>query len=184
MSASDGQFSDTGRAQTNSENGLTERNLTYERDFCGEWLLVNVATRLHGRSFTLIGMHVYCSSRSLGSLNRSTLIGKSPLLCATRVLMVFVITLTVHALSACVRARPLRHNGLWIAFVPVGVGNFSDNSTSRRSGMHGLTVPLFSVSTFSAPYGRWIVAVSIPLDASVCPLRQRHQSARSRAARH
>lgn len=78
----------------------------------------------------------------------------------------------------------LRRNGLWIVFVPAGVGNHSDSWRSGRSGMQALAVQLFSVSTFSAPYGRWIVAVSIPLGASVCPLRQRHQSARSRAAGH
>jgi hypothetical protein len=49
-------------------------------------------------------MHVYRSSRSLGPLDRCTLIGKSPLLCATRVAMVFVITLTVCALIARVRS--------------------------------------------------------------------------------
>ena len=90
-------------AQTNIENGITERNLTYELDFRGQWVLINVATRLHGRSLTLTGMHVYRMRGSLESLNRFTLMSKSPLRYATLALMVFAFALTVYALILCAR---------------------------------------------------------------------------------
>ena len=167
-------------AQTDIENGITERNLTYEFDVHGQWVLINVATRRHGRSLTLTGMHVYRMPRSLESLNRFTLSGKSPLRYATLALMMLAFALTVNALILCARTRPLRRKWLWILFILVGVGKFAVNWTSGRWGLQVLAIQLFSVSAFSAPYGPWIFAVSVPLGAIVFLLRHRREGAGSR----
>ncbi len=166
-------------AQTNIENGITERNLTYELDFRGQWVLINVATRLHGRSLTLTGMHVYRMRGSLESLNRFTLMSKSPLRYATLALMVFAFALTVYALILCARTPALRRKWLWVLFILVGVGKFAVNWTSGRWGVQVLAVQLFSASAFSAPYGPWVFAVSVPLGAMVFLLRHRRQGNRS-----
>ena len=93
--------------------------------------------------------------------------------------------------GVCVRAHGLRPE-LVCANPPRYAANGHGSSSSpsvpasswrtgpaARWGVQVLAAQLFSASAFSAPYGPWIFAVSVPLSARVFLLRHRRQSNRS-----
>lgn len=153
-------------------NGVT-KNLTFEYKFGDKWLVMNVATRQTQNAFTLVGLHVYPQAQSIEEQNRFRLDGKTPGQYLVLALAILFPLLTLYALIVCARMKMTGRKWLWILFILLGVGKVAINWTTGEWGFMPLSIQLFSASAFAAPYGPWIVAVSLPLGAVVFLFRRR-----------
>jgi hypothetical protein len=61
----------------------------------------------------------------------------------------------------------------WVLFVALGFGQLAVNWTTGEWALNLLSVQVFSASATAAPYGPWILAVSLPVGAIVFLLRRR-----------
>jgi hypothetical protein len=149
-------------------------NTTFEFQYPGRWLLVNVDVQDKDGVKTIIGFHVYTEPDSLEVRNRFSLSGKTPLQYAVLAAAVLTVLLTLYALVVCVRTPLKRRKWIWIIFILVGFGTFAVDWTSGQWGISLLTVRLFSVSALaSSKYGAWIISVSAPVGAIVFLIKRR-----------
>jgi len=123
-------------AQRFTSAGATTVNLTFEYQFADRWILTNVMTKTKDGAATLVGFHVYPEAASLEATNRFSWAGKGA----------------------------LQYGVLAVACVLFGFGKFWVNWTTGEWGIQPLTFQLFSASSVSAPYGPWIVSVSLPVE--------------------
>jgi hypothetical protein len=162
-------------AQSMHASGRTTRNLTFEYDFHGTWVLLSVVTQeISGRT-TLIGLHIQRLARSIEEQNRFTLVGKSPLQYTILVLTVLLPLLTLYALVVCVKRKLPGRKWPWILFILIGVGRVAVNWTTGAWIVTPISFQLFSASAVQPLYGAWTLAVSIPLGAIVFLLKPRPQ---------
>ena len=172
---------------TGSES-IREVNLTFEYQFPGKWLLINVATRKQSDVATIIGFRVQPLSDSMENVNKFTLAGKSPRQYAMLALVCFVPLLILCALIACIRTKMLKRKWLWIIFILIGIGKVTMNwstgklsliqETVNATGGHSynfdfLSFQLFGASAFAQPYGPWILSVSLPFGAILFLLKRK-----------
>jgi hypothetical protein len=159
-------------AYTNVTPLGTTRNLTFEFEFPGKWVLINVATLESAAAATIVGFHVYPRATSLEDQNRFRLGGKAPLQYLVLALAVVCPALTIYTLVLCARTRLSGRKWPWVIFILIGIGRLSVNWTSGQWQLHLLSVQLLSASVNAALYGPWVVGVSLPLGALVFLLRR------------
>jgi hypothetical protein len=142
-------------------------NLTYEFQFRDGWALSNVALKKQNGNTTIVGFHVYPESQSLEAQNKFTLKGKSAgqygILAAAAAIPLFI----VWTLVLCVRTRFRGRKWPWILFILLGVGKLAVNWTTGALGFAIAYLQLFGAGALAAPYGPWMVSVSVPLGAIV-----------------
>lgn len=169
-------------AETTKGPGGTIKNLTFEYGFGDKWLLVNLATQSRADVFTIVGFNVYPQAQSLADGNRFGLTGKTPGQYLILALAILLPLLTLYALILCARTKMVRGKWLWIVVILLGVGKVAVNWTTGEWQVTPLAIQLLSVSAFTAGYGPWVVAVSVPLGAILflfrrrLPLRQDHEA--------
>jgi hypothetical protein len=159
-------------AHTFHASDTTTVNTTFEYEFSGKWLLINVAIQQKGDSRTLVGFHVIPRSQSLEVENKFSLAGKNAIQYIVLGLAVIAPGLTLYALVACIRTKVLGRKWLWILFILFGFGKFSVNWTTGQWGTQLLAFQLFSAGAFAQLYGPWIVSVSVPLGAILFLVRR------------
>ncbi len=145
----------------------TTVNTTYEYEYAGRLLLINVALKSEGGKSTIVGFNVVPQFKSLAEQNKFTLDGKAPMLYAILALTVLLPLFTLFALVVCIRTPLKGRKWPWVLFVIVGFGNLSVNWISGDWSFVPLTAQLFSASAFALPYGPWMFGVSLPLGALV-----------------
>jgi hypothetical protein len=151
----------------------TVTDLTYEYELPDQWLVVNVALHKTKDGSTIEAFHVQPLADSYEHLHQFTFSGKSLLhycvLCSTVAVPLF----SLYALVACIRTPLAGRKWPWILFIIIGIGRLSLNWTTGQWNVSPLAIQLFSASVFAAPYGPWIVSVSLPFGALLFLLRKR-----------
>jgi len=148
-------------------------NLTYEYDFSGRWLLVNVAMRHRASRTTLVGFHVTFIPDSLEHANRFTFQGKGRRHFIVFAMAVLAPLLTIYALVRCVRLKLRKWKWLWLIFIIFGFGMVSLNWTTGQYTFRPLAFEVLSTSAFQAFYGPWTLSVAIPIGAIAFLIFQR-----------
>lgn len=151
----------------------TTVNSTFEYDFGGKWVLVNVVVQDKGGTKTITGFHVQPQALSLEQQNRFTLSGKSAYHYAVLAGAVAAAALSLYALVLCIRTPLRRRKWLWILFIVLGFGKVSVNWATGQWGVMPLAVQLFSASAMAQFYGPWIVSFSLPIGAVLFLIRRR-----------
>ncbi|SFI48570.1 hypothetical protein SAMN04515618_1303 [Collimonas sp. OK307] len=152
-------------AQTFHMSGATRVNTTFEYDFGGAWLLMNVAIQEKNGEKTIVGFNVNPEPQSLESQNQFTLFGKGVAQYVILATAILVILLTTYSLVACIRSKLPGRKWPWILFIVFGFGKIAINWTTGQLSITPVFVQLFSASAAAQFYGPWIVSVSIPVGA-------------------
>lgn len=155
----------------------TTKNLTFEYDFAGKWLLINVATLERSGTSTIVGLHVSPQSASLEEQNRFRLSGKTTIQYGVLTLAVIFALFSLYVLVVCVRTTLSGPKWPWVLAILFGVGKLSVNWTTGEWGFTSLAVQLFSGSAVAQLYGPWIVSISFPLGAVIFLYRRKSLAA-------
>lgn len=156
-----------------SSPGSTSKNITFEYNFGGKWLLINVATKETNGTTTLVGLNVNPIAQSLEEHNRFTLSGKSAKHFAVLGAAVVAALFSLYALVVCIRTKLPGRKWPWILFILLGIGKVGLNWTTGEVLFAPLSVQLFSAGAAAALYGPWVVSFSLPLGAAIFLIRQR-----------
>ncbi len=152
-------------------------NLTYEYEFPGKWLLVNVVMRHGADRTTIVGLHLNFIPDSLERANRFTFQGKSPRHYLFFALAVLAPMVSIYALVRCVRLKLRRRRWIWFLFILFGFGSTSLNWTTGQCTFNPISFELLSTSALRPFYGPWTLSVAIPVGAIVFLLLQKRLSA-------
>jgi len=152
-------------------------NLTYEYEFPGKWLLVNVVMRHGADRTTIVGLHMNFIPDSLEQANRFNLLGKSPRHYLVLALAVLAPLLSIYALIRCVRLKLRRRRWIWFLFILFGFGTVSLNWTTGQCTFNPISFELLSTSASRPFYGPWTLSVAIPVGAIVFLLLQKRLAA-------
>jgi hypothetical protein len=150
-------------AQSMTDDGTTV-NSTFEYRFGSKWFLINVAVRERGADRKIVGFHVSPEEGPVAELNRFSLAGKSPAHYFVLAVAVANVALTVIAAYFCARTRMAR-KWRWMLFILFGFTRFSINWSSGEWSFDPLYFQLFSAGAFAAPFGPWIISISVPVGA-------------------
>lgn len=142
---------------------LRQVNTSFEYDFGGKWFVTNVALQDKEGIKTIIGLNVYILQQPLEVQNRFTFSGKGMAHFAIFGGCILVALLTLSALVLCLSTKMGKKKWLWILFILLGVGKITINWTTGQISFQLLVIQLFSISATAAPYGPWIIAVSLPI---------------------
>ena len=140
-------------------------NITFEYQFPGKWILINVATQKKDGVSTVVGFNVNPMPDSLEHINRFTLIGKGLTHYVLLLLIVLASLFTLYVLVLCIRTRPVKRKWFWIVFIVLGIGKLGINWTTGQLLITPLAVQFFSAGAFAPFYGPWTISVSLPLGA-------------------
>lgn len=162
--------------QKHSQGAVQRLNTTFEYQFPEGWLLANVAIDERNGAKTITGLNVYRRTESLEQENRFELAGKEPVHYLILAGAIGAVLISLYALVACIRTKPLRRRWLWIVFIVLGGGQFAVNWTSGEWGITPFAIQLLGASATASPYGPWIVSCSIPLGAVVFLLHRRRRA--------
>jgi len=152
---------------------ITTVNTTYEYNFAGTWLLINVAVRTQGEAKTIVGFHVRTENESLEEQNRFTLSGRPLFAYVVLGLAVSAALFSLYALVICIRTPMAKRKALWIVFILLGIGKISVNWATGQWGVYPLYVQLFSASAFAQFSGPWVISASVPLGAILFLVRRK-----------
>jgi len=158
---------------TNRTSNLYQTDLTYEYQFSDKWLLINVATQKSENTFTIIGLGVTPIADSVEHSNRFSLSQKTPLQYGILAWGTITVLFILYCLILCSRAKNLNKKWLWILFILFGFGGLSVNWATGKIGFSLLSIQLFGFSAFAAPYGPWILTVSLPVGALLFLLQRK-----------
>lgn len=140
-------------------------NITFEYQFSKKWLLASVAVQKKDGASTIIGFNVRDLPDSLENLNKFRLAGKSALQYTVLAGMILVSLIILFALVLCIRTRIPKRKWLWILFVLIGFGQFSVNWSTGQWRFIPLSFQLFGSGATAAPFGPWVLSISLPLGA-------------------
>jgi hypothetical protein len=147
--------------------GATTANFTFEYEFPGRWLLINIAIQEKGGRHTILGFRVSRIQDSVEHMNRFTLAGKGPGYYLVLGLVLAAPLLSIFSLIACIRTKVRRLKWLWILFILFGFGIYSLNWTTGQTSYGILSFQLLSASAFRQLFGPWTLSVSLPVGAIV-----------------
>lgn len=147
--------------------GSRSANITFEYQFPGKWLLINVATQKKNEISTIVGFNVNPIPDSLEHINRFTLTGKGLIHYTALILIILIPLFALYALVLCIRTKPMKRKWLWVIFILLGIGKFGINWTTGQYFVAPLSIQLFGVSAFAPMYGPWTLSISLPLGAIV-----------------
>jgi hypothetical protein len=140
-------------------------DLTFEYEFAGKWLLIQVAMQKKFDVSTIMGFHVQPISDSLENLNKFRLVGKTALHYVVLALAILAPLFSVYVLVLCARTKIEKRKWLWVLFIIVGVGKFGVNWATGQWQCTPLAVQLPPAGAFAQLYGPWTVYFSLPLGA-------------------
>jgi hypothetical protein len=153
-------------------NGEYTTSFSYEYQYPGKWLIISVATRGKGADFHITALTVQEITAPLEQINRFTLSGKSGVQYLVLAAIPIVALITLMALVLCIREKGIKLKWLWIIFILLGIGAFGVNWKNGDTGLQIASMQLFSASAIAAPYGPWILRISLPLGALIYLIRR------------
>jgi hypothetical protein len=145
--------------------GATTTSIVLEYEFPGKWLLANVVTKRTADATSITGFFVNPMSDSLENQNRFMLTGKGAVQYALLLLAVFDPLFCLYAFVMCIRAKIEKWKWLWLIVTLVGAGALNLNWTTGQASFTLSSIYLLSAAVNAAPYGPWILHVSLPLGA-------------------
>lgn len=146
-------------------SGVSTTSISLEYEFPGKWLLASVVTRSSAEGTLITGLTVKPLSDSLENQNRFSLKDKGGLQYAALALAVFAPLLCIYAFVLCIRTKIEKRKWLWLIITLIGVGTLNLNWTTGQSSFALFNVYLLSAGINAAPYGPWILHISLPLGA-------------------
>lgn len=148
-------------------NGVSKTYFTFEREYPGRWLLVNIAFTRKGAATKIIGFGVVPLPDSLEHANRFSLAGKGRRHLGFLGLILLMPLISVVSLVRCVRADLPRAKWFWLLFILFGIGVCSLNWTTGKMAWHALNIQFLSAGAFRPFYGPWTLSFSLPVGAVV-----------------
>ncbi|HWB61667.1 MAG TPA: hypothetical protein VG733_19445, partial [Chthoniobacteraceae bacterium] len=161
---------------------------TFEYDYTEEWLLITATVRTLDNTVIVEGIEVHPLPGPLEK-NKFTFAGKGPAQYVMFAIFCAVPLLTLFALVLCIRTK-MKRKWLWIIFILLGIGRVTMNWTTgdvqafetQVTKAHGAITyfhPYFAIQLLGAgyvraPYGPWMLSVSLPLGALVFLYRRRY----------
>lgn len=149
-------------------------NTTFEYEFPGKWLLINVAIKYENNLSAIVGFNVMPQTASLEEQSRFELLGKTAgqyfVLLAAAVASLF----TLYALILCVRTKMSGRKWPWILFIIFGVGQVAVNWSTAQLNFSPLSIQLFSAGAFAPLYGAWVISASFPLGAVIFFIKRKN----------
>jgi hypothetical protein len=156
----------------NMAGATTTLNLTFEYDFSGKWLTMNVAVKRQGGNSSIVGFNVNPESTSLEQQNKFTLGRRTSVQYIVFALTIALPLLTIWSLVVCVRTKLKGRKWPWVLFILFGIGKFAVNWTTGDWAFTPLSIQLFSAAAAAPLYGPRTLAISIPLGAVMFLLRR------------
>ena len=154
------------------------RSLTLEYEFPEKWLLVNMSITRRDGTPKIAGFNVTPIADSLESVNRFSLIGKSPMQYAVLSLAVIGPIFCLYVLYLCIRSNWGKLKWLWAIFILFGFGRLAVNWTTGELTFTPLAFHIPCASATAVPaYGPWVIAVSLPLGAILFLIKRRRGTA-------
>jgi hypothetical protein len=148
-----------------STRGTTTRvNTTMEYSFGGRYVVINVATDELNGATSVVGFNVYPRSTSLEDENRFTLKDRRPVQYLILVLAVMSLLVSLGALIACIRTKPLASKWLWILVTLVSVGHLTVNWTTGQVSFVPISLSLLGAGAFATShYAPWMITAALPI---------------------
>lgn len=162
---------------SNTFNQNASVTLTFEYRFDSAWALADLTVAKHAGQRTILGLHVYRTTRSLEETNAFVLAGKPPASYLVLLLACAAPLLCLVALVVCARTRMKGRKWPWILFILFGVGSIHLNWATDAIGVQPLSILLLGASALSTPYGPWTISVGLPLGAIWFLMRRRRLAA-------
>jgi hypothetical protein len=156
-------------------SGSSTDSITLEYEFAEKWLLVNMSIKRTDDVLTITGFNVTPIADSLENINRFSLIGKSPLQYAVLGLAIVGPVFCLYLFVICIRSKREKHRWLWAIFILFGVGRLAVNWTTGEWTVTPLAIHVPCAEATAAPYGPWVVAISLPLGAILFILVKRRR---------
>ena len=167
-------------AHTNTVNGTTSYNLSYEYEYPKTWLVANVVLQRRGADLIVLGTHVNPATQSLKDTNQFNLRGKSALHYLVLALAICVPLFVVYSLALCFRTTFPKRKWLWVLFVGVGLVQVSINWTTGAFGIQPLSFLLLGAGFVRAgPYAPVILTFALPVGAVIFLYKRRSLKAPS-----
>jgi hypothetical protein len=169
-------------------------NITFEYQFPGKWLLMNVSVRKEGGVSAITALRVLPVSDSLENANQFTFSGKGVRQYGIFAMACAVPLFILSALIVCCRTKMLKGKWLWLIFIIFGIGSMTVNWTTGQLSLLPAIYPaiptqahilayffpqLFGAGLFGYAYGPWMISVSFPLGAIVFFLMRKSPAAES-----
>ena len=148
-----------------SINGETKRNMIFEYEFSGHWLLVNLTTVTSGSSTKIAAFRIQPLTDSLENQNRFTLHGKGVAQYGALTFAVLEIVFCIVVFIVCLRTQGLRKKWLWAILCLVSVVRINVNWTTGEfsSKLFYFNIPPAGLD--SQLYGPWMLYAGIPVGA-------------------
>jgi len=169
-------------ATTHIQSDTRRYDLTYEYDFDGRWLVASVVILKTGDGTRIAGLHGQMRSQSLEQANAFTLAHKDGLHLLMLFLALAAPVFCLVVLVVCIRTPFRRRKVWWALFTLVGVCTVHFNWTTGQADFSPLSFQLLAASTVAAPYGPWIIGISVPFGAIMFLIRRKALIAKARAA--
>lgn len=146
-----------------TENGVTSNNLTYEYEFSKAWLLAAVNYRDTGSQILVNGVALQPLKDSIEHFNAFRFDGKTPLHFAFLALVVLTALFSLVTFVVCLFTPVPAFKWVWAIAILVGVVQFSFNWTNGAWDWHLFYFQLMSAGFFQGLYGPVILQVAIPV---------------------
>jgi len=140
-------------------------NLTYEYQFHDIWVVANVVLMRQHDQLLLEGLHAQRLSQSLEASHAFSLEGRDAAHWLVLLLAGAEALLCVYAFVLCLRTPIARRKWLWALFTLVGVTTLRFDWSNGHFAFQPVSVQLLGASAFAAPYGPWVLGLSVPLGA-------------------
>lgn len=152
-------------AQQNNSSDQSTINLSYEYAYANQWLVLQIALQQRDKQTHIVGLKLIPQATSIDGQFKFSLAGKSIAHYLILALAIIAPILVLTALIICIRMKLRGRKWPWVIFILLGIGQLSINWSSGDLSFAVLAMQLFSASAFAAPYGPWIITVSLPLGA-------------------
>ncbi|SEN03165.1 hypothetical protein SAMN02800694_2550 [Luteibacter sp. UNCMF331Sha3.1] len=169
-------------ATTQFQSDTRRYDITYEYDFDGRWLVASAVILKVGEAARIAGLHGEMRSQSMEQTNAFTLANKGGLHLLMLFLAIAAPVFCVVVCVVCVRTPFRRRKVAWALFTLVGVCTVHFNWTTGQANFSPLSVQLLAASTAAAPFGPWILGVSLPFGAIMFLIRRKALVAAAKAA--
>jgi hypothetical protein len=148
-------------------SGATTINTTFEFNFDGKLLLINVAVKTKDGVKSIVGFNVNPERQSVAEQTRFSLAGKSPIQYVVLGVMIAALLCSIYALILCVGTELPGKKWPWILFILFGIGQVTVNWTTGEWVTKFAWLQLFSAGVLKDASGPWMVSASVPLGALV-----------------
>lgn len=148
---------------SNTVNGDTSYNFTFEYQFSHTWLLAWANFKENGDKVEIIGIGVQPLVDSLENINAFRLTGKMPVHYAFLALVIFAAAFSLITFVVCLFTPIPSFKWAWAIAILFGVVQFTFNWTTGALDWRLFSIQLLSSGYVQQLYGPVILQVAIPL---------------------